>query len=128
MLRSPKQALQTDLARRAWTRVLDAVPDNAQALRRIGMIEASQGNPERAADLLGRLLAATEGDFDACYQYADVLIALGRKDEAKRYLEMALKKLRARPAPGDNDNLVEAKILGLLGRATDISIQSDKKA
>jgi tetratricopeptide (TPR) repeat protein len=123
-----EEALQTDLARRAWTRVLDAVPDNAQALRRIGMIEASQGNPERAADLLGRLLAVTEGDFDACYQYADALIALGRKDEAKPYLEMALKKLRARPAPGDNDSLVEARILGLLGRATDISIQSDKKA
>ena len=121
-------ALQTDLARRAWTSVLDAAPDNPEALRRIGMIEASQGNPERAADLLGRLLAVTEGDFDACYQYADALIALGRKDEAKPYLEMALTKLRTRPAQGDNDSLVEARILGLLGRATEISIHSDKKA
>jgi tetratricopeptide (TPR) repeat protein len=121
-------ARQNDLARRAWTSVLGVVPDNLEALRRLGMIEASQGNPERAADLLGRLLAVTEGDFDACYQYADVLIALGRKNEAKPYLEMALTKLRARPAQGDNDRLIEVRILGLLGRATEISIQSDQKA
>jgi hypothetical protein len=88
------------------------------------MIEASQGNRERAADLLDRVLAVTEGDFNACYQYADVLITLGRKNEAKSYLEMTLTKLRAQPAQGDNDSLVEARILGLLGRATEIRPKS----
>jgi tetratricopeptide (TPR) repeat protein len=92
------------------------------------LIEASQGNHERAADLLSRLLAVTEGDFDACYQYAETLIALGRKNEAMPYLETALTKLRARPAQGEHDSLVEARILGLLGRPTEISIQSDQKA
>jgi tetratricopeptide (TPR) repeat protein len=121
-------ALQNDLARRAWTRVLNMARDNPGALRRIGMIEASQGNHERAADLLSRLLAVTEGDFDACYQYAETLIALGRKNEAMPYLETALTKLRARPAQGEHDSLVEARILGLLGRPTEISIQSDQKA
>ena len=99
----------------------------AEALRQVGLFEASQGNPERAADLLGRLLALTEGDFDACYQYADALIALGRKSEAKPYLEMALSKLRTRPDQGPHDDLIEARIMSLLGRGTEISIHADRK-
>jgi len=125
--RAAEAARRHDLAQRAWVSVLNAAPEHPEALRQVGLFEAAQGNPERAADLLGRLLAVTEGDFDACYQYADALIASGRRNEAGAWLETALAKLRARPDQGPHDDLIEARILGLLGRMTEISIHADRK-
>jgi tetratricopeptide (TPR) repeat protein len=125
--RAAEVARRYDLAQRAWVSVLNSAPEHPEALRQVGLFEAAQGNPERAADLLGRLLAQTAGDFDACYQYADALISSGRKDEAGPWLETALAKLRARPDQGPHDDLIEARILGLLGRMTEISIHAERK-
>lgn len=117
-----------DVAKKAWARVLDLAPEHPEALRRAAALAAAQGNPARTADLLGRLLAVAEGDFDVYYQYADALVSLGRKSEARPYLETALAKLRARPTPGAQDHLIEARILGLLGRSPETPLRTGQKA
>jgi predicted Zn-dependent protease len=72
-------------------RILDALlaghADSAAALRERGALALSEGDTAAAEDWLRRSVAADPYDYESAYQLGQCLERLGRKDEAREYLD-----------------------------------------
>jgi tetratricopeptide (TPR) repeat protein len=113
--KAAEAAQRLDTADRAWRAVLAVAPDDPTALRQTGILAAIRGDQVRAVDVLGPLLAVSEGDFDANYRYGNALYALDRGKEARPFLYRALEQLRKLPNQTSYGRRIEAEILDRLG-------------
>jgi len=77
-------------AERVYRAVLEAVPDQFDALHLLGVLCAQQGHPGEGASLLARAVAAQPQAADAHANYANVLKSLGRLEDALRHCDIAL--------------------------------------
>lgn len=77
-----------------WTRrVLAERPNDGRTLLVHGLILIKQGQLDEAADALRRACPALPGDFRPRHELGELLLELGRKEEALPYLEQALELL-----------------------------------
>lgn len=85
------QAGQLAEAKRLYGDALAAAPDSIDALHLLGVIECQEGNPERAADLIGKAVALRPGFVaDAHSNLSVALKDLGRLQEAVAACHKAL--------------------------------------
>ena len=86
--------------------VIAAMPDNADALHFLGVLEAQRGRFEAAADLIGRSVAIAPGNPAAHYNRGNALRELGRFEEALASYDRALGFNPADPATLNNRGAV----------------------
>ena len=114
--RLAEQTGQRAAAAEAWTALLARKPEDADALRQLGM-RAFDGN--RLADaerLLRRYTARGPDDHEAHYFLGETLTALKRPAAAVPFYRIALAQLRARGSRNDAAVLTEANLLNRLGK------------
>ncbi|PWC43139.1 tetratricopeptide repeat protein [Azospirillum sp. TSO22-1] len=107
---------QTAAAGEAWRAVLALRPDDAEALRQVGMTAYGEARFADAERTLGRLLARSEGDYEANYFLGEALVAQKRPKEAEPFLRRALAQVQAMPNRSDAVRQTEANLLHRLGR------------
>jgi tetratricopeptide (TPR) repeat protein len=71
-----------DEAKALYEQILIASPRNFDALNLLGVIEAQQGNPRRAVELLDRAIAENGNHADACFNRGLALRSLGNLEAA----------------------------------------------
>ena len=96
---------------------VEAQPSDAAAWKALGLLRASRGRLEAAAEALQHACTLRPTDEESCYYYGRSLFALGRYDAAVQPLETAL-----RATPKDRRWRVQramARNFEWLGRAAD---------
>jgi tetratricopeptide (TPR) repeat protein len=99
MWRDPDEALEIADARLRWREtaaaeaiyrsVLEAVPNEATALHRLGLLALRRGAADEAVDLMGKAVAADPYRAANHYDLAEALRAVGRLDEAADHYRAA---------------------------------------
>jgi protein O-GlcNAc transferase len=84
------QAGRLDEAERLYRQVLEAAPDQADALHFLGVLMAQTGRPVEAAALIDRSISFDPANARAFYNRGNVLIDLKRFDEAVASYDSAL--------------------------------------
>jgi putative thioredoxin len=106
-----EQALNTgdlDGAKAAYQRILDKIPQDAEARRGLAAVELSLRVQSLDADAVLRRAAADPGDVQAQTQAADIELISGRVDEAFDRLVAAVRR-----TAGDDRDAVRKHLLGL---------------
>jgi predicted Zn-dependent protease len=113
----------------AWRALLRERPDDAGALRQVGMIAYDQSHLADALHYLRRYTALQGGDYEANYFLGEVLTARKQPYEAARSYRQALAQLQATAgAPSDRNSaarrpaaqrMIEANLLNRLGRVNE---------
>lgn len=92
-----------DAADELYGRVLDAVPEHADALHFLGLSRHQRGRPTEAMEMLRRVVTAHPGHADARNNLGNMLLEQGRLDEALAEYQQVL---ASRPDyPGVHANL-----------------------
>jgi predicted O-linked N-acetylglucosamine transferase (SPINDLY family) len=81
---------RTGNAERLYLDILQAAPNNADALHLLGVLRAQQGDHAAAGELMTQALAANPANAAIHTNLAKVLIAVGRLDAALSHCEQAL--------------------------------------
>ena len=100
-------------AERLYRAVLDAAPDQFDALQLLGLLQAQSGHRAEAERLLRRALAINADSADLHFNLGNVLNELGRIEEALTFYDAAL----ARHRDFAEAAIYRAVILNQLGRA-----------
>jgi protein O-GlcNAc transferase len=77
-------------AEKVYAAILQASPDNFDALHLLGVLRQQQGNSAEAARLIGAALKLAPGSVEALCNFGAVLNALKRHDEALSAFDQAL--------------------------------------
>jgi Tfp pilus assembly protein PilF len=85
-----EQERRLDGAEQEYRRALEEVPDFAPALERYANLELFRGRPERAVEMLSRLVRLHADSATALTLYGRALSFAGRKDEARAALRRSL--------------------------------------
>ncbi|MBP2310644.1 tetratricopeptide repeat protein [Azospirillum melinis] len=117
--RLAEQTGQRAAASQAWTALLARKPDDADALRQLGMLAYDENRLADAERLLRRYVATGPNDYEAHYFLGEALTALKRPTAATPFYRTALSQLRARTARGDAAIQTEANLLNRLGKVDD---------
>ena len=117
--RLAEQTGQRTAAGEAWTAVLARMPEDADALRQLGMLAYDENRLADAERLLRRYTARGPDDYEAHYFLGEALTALKRPAAAAPFYRTALAQLRARGGRGDAAVLTEANLLNRLGKVDD---------
>lgn len=117
--RLAEQTGQRDAASQAWTALLARKPDDADALRQLGMLAYDENRLADAERLLRRYVAAGPDDYEAHYFLGEALTALKRPTVAIPFYRTALSQLRARGTRNDGATQTEANLLNRLGKVDD---------
>lgn len=117
--RLAEQTGQRAAASQAWTALLARKPDDADALRQLGMLAYDENRLADAERLLRRYVAAGPDDYEAHYFLGEALTALKRPTVAIPFYRTALSQLRARATRGDAATQTEANLLNRLGKVDD---------
>ncbi|CAO3450064.1 tetratricopeptide repeat protein [Azospirillum largimobile] len=117
--RLAEQTGQRTAAGEAWTAVLARMPEDADALRQLGMLAYDENRLADAERLLRRYTARGPDDYEAHYFLGEALTALKRPAAAAPFYRTALAQLRARGSRGDAAVLTEANLLNRLGKVDD---------
>ncbi|PGH55617.1 hypothetical protein CRT60_20270 [Azospirillum palustre] len=117
--RLAEQTGQRAAASQAWTALLARKPDDADALRQLGMLAYDENRLADAERLLRRYVAAGPDDYEAHYFLGEALTALKRPTVAIPFYRTALSQLRARATRGDAAIQTEANLLNRLGKVDD---------
>ncbi|CAO3357018.1 tetratricopeptide repeat protein [Azospirillum melinis] len=117
--RLAEQTGQRAAASQAWTALLARKPEDADALRQLGMLAYDENRLADAERLLRRYVAAGPDDYEAHYFLGEALTALKRPTAATPFYRTALSQLRARATRGDAAIQTEANLLNRLGKIDD---------
>lgn len=117
--RLAEQTGQRAAASQAWTVLLTRKPDDADALRQLGMLAYDENRLADAERLLRRYVAPGPNDYEAHYFLGEALTALKRPAAAVPFYRIALSQLRARAGRGDAAIQTEANLLNRLGKVDD---------
>lgn len=77
------QAGDLDAARAMYEGILQAYPDQADALHLLGVLRDQQGAPAEAAELISRAIAVSPGEASFHGNLGTALLAMGREEEAE---------------------------------------------
>ncbi|AWB07670.1 hypothetical protein A6A40_22040 (plasmid) [Azospirillum humicireducens] len=113
--RLAEQTGQRAAAAEAWTALLARKPEDADALRQLGMLAYDGNRLADAERLLRRYTAGGPDDYEAHYFLGEALTALKRPAAAVPFYRTALAQLRARGGRDDAAVLTEANLLNRLG-------------
>lgn len=114
--RLAEQTGQRAAAAEAWTALLARKPEDADALRQLGMLAYDENRLADAERLLRRYTARGPDDYEAHYFLGEALTALKRSAAAMPFYRTALAQLRARGSRNDAAVLAEANLLNRLGK------------
>ncbi|WP_391346773.1 tetratricopeptide repeat protein [Azospirillum sp. A23] len=117
--RLAEQTGQRASASQAWTALLARKPEDADALRQLGMLAYDENRLADAERLLRRYVATGPNDYEAHYFLGEALTALKRPTAATPFYRTALSQLRARATRGDGTTQTEANLLNRLGKVDD---------
>ncbi|PWC73451.1 hypothetical protein TSH100_31170 [Azospirillum sp. TSH100] len=117
--RLAEQTGQRAAAAQAWTVLLARKPDDADALRQLGMLAYDENRLADAERLLRRYVASGPDDYEAHYFLGEALTALKRPAAAVPFYRTSLTQLRARAGRGDAAIQTEANLLNRLGKVDD---------
>lgn len=117
--RLAEQTGQRAAASQVWAALLARKPDDADALRQLGMLAYDENRLADAERLLRRYVAAGPDDYEAHYFLGEALTALKRPTVAIPFYRTALAQLRARATRGDAAIQTEANLLNRLGKVDD---------
>ena len=117
--RLAEQTGQRAAAAQAWTALLARKPEDADALRQLGMLAYDENRLADAERLLRRYVAPGPNDYEAHYFLGEALTALKRPAAAIPFYRTALSQLRARAGHGDAAIQTEANLLNRLGKVDD---------
>ncbi len=117
--RLAEQTGQRAAAAQAWTALLARKPDDADALRQLGMLAYDENRLADAERLLRRYVASGPDDYEAYYFLGEALTALKRPTAAVPFYRTALSQLRHRAGRGDAAVQTEANLLNRLGKVDD---------
>lgn len=120
--RLAEQTGQRTAAAEAWTALLAQKPEDADALRQLGMLAYDENRLADAERLLRRFTARGPDDYEAHYFLGEALTALKRPAAAVPFYRTALAQLRARGGRGDAAVQTEANLLNRLGKVDDAVI------
>ncbi|WP_370540499.1 tetratricopeptide repeat protein [Azospirillum sp. INR13] len=105
--------------------MLARMPEDADALRQLGMLAYDENRLADAERLLRRYTARGPDDYEAHYFLGEALTALKRPAAAVPFYRTALAQLRARGGRGDAAVLAEANLLNRLGKVDDAVVLFD---
>ncbi|MFP5513582.1 MAG: tetratricopeptide repeat protein [Alphaproteobacteria bacterium] len=117
--RLAEQTGQRRAATEAWTALLARKPEDADALRQLGMLAYDENRLADAERLLRRYTARGPDDYEAHYFLGEALTAQKRAAAAAPFYRTALAQLRARGVRDDAAVLTEANLLNRLGKVDD---------
>ncbi|WP_376961091.1 tetratricopeptide repeat protein [Azospirillum sp. A26] len=117
--RLAEQTGQRAAASQAWTALLARKPEDADALRQLGMLAYDENRLADAERLLRRYVATGPNDYEAHYFLGEALTALKRPTVATPFYRTALSQLRVRATRGDAAIQTEANLLNRLGKVDD---------
>lgn len=117
--RLAEQTGQRAAAAQVWTALLTRKPDDADALRQLGMLAYDENRLADAERLLRRYVATGPDDYEAYYFLGEALTALKRPTAAVPFYRTALSQLRHRAGRGDAAVQTEANLLNRLGKVDD---------
>ncbi|HYK78145.1 MAG TPA: tetratricopeptide repeat protein [Micropepsaceae bacterium] len=103
--------------------VLAVMPDQADALHLLGVLEAQRGRYETAADLIGRAASIASDNPFIHYNYGNVLSALNRPEESLASFDRALAL-----NPGDSITLNNKGVILCQLKRTDEALISYERA
>lgn len=123
--RLAEQTGQRAAAAEAWTALLARKPEDADALRQLGMLAFDGNRLADAERLLRRYTARGPDDHEAHYFLGETLTALKRPAAALPFYRIALAQLRARGGRDDAAVLTEANLLNRLGKVDEAAALFD---
>lgn len=114
--RLAEQARANDVAADAWRALATLRPDDADALRQLGMLAFDGNRLSEAERHLRRYLMKRSDDYEANYFLGEALNGLKRRADAVPFWSRALDLLRSRGAGDPETGQAEANLLHRLGQ------------
>lgn len=114
--RLAEQTRAGDVAGAAWRALAAIRPDDADALRQLGMLAFDGNRLAEAERHLRRYVVVRSDDHEANYFLGEALNGLKRRNDAVPYWRRALDLLRSRGGGGEEGGLAEANLLHRLGQ------------
>lgn len=117
---------QASASAEAWRALLALRPDDAEALRQVGMLAYGEARFADAKRALGRYLARSGSDYEANYFMGEALVSQKRPAEAEPFQRRALAQVQALTDRSDTVRQTEANLLHRLGRIDESAALFDK--
>jgi tetratricopeptide (TPR) repeat protein len=115
LARAALQLEQREAAADAYHRLLQFKPQDAEALRWLGLLKFQQARYEVARHFLARYLAQGEGDYESLFCYGEILWKDRDTFGARPYYKLALRQIEDTELRPFAMKLVHAHILNRLG-------------
>lgn len=100
-----------NIAEKGLHYLISIAPEDKQAVKQLGMLYLSQGNSTKAEPQLQRYLTLEKDDYEATYNYAELLWQQQAYDQAKQYYAIAAQQIEALPHKNFSTRMMEAHLL-----------------
>lgn len=117
---------QLDVAKTAYTKILQTQPDEERALRKLGGIAFQQNRFQEAQDYFRRLINKNKQDWSANYYYAEANFSQGKTTTAIPFYQQSLTSIDKAPSPTLPMELTRAHCLHRLGKYQEALLAYDR--